>query len=127
MPHGDVPEGIVQRQQLKWYQATNEHTCLTISFANLLYACNSQEHANRVFTIRKKFEHEPRVLGLFNEFINKLSPNLHTKKIELSYCNLEDNYYNLAVLTCLIDNQGKEDHTVAIYKGWIYDGNLLKA
>ena len=77
--------------------------------------------------MRKQFEHDLKVWGMFNEFINKLSPNLHTKKIELNYHDLEDNYYNLAVLTCLIDNQGKEDHTVAIYKSWIYDGNFMNA
>ena len=74
--------------------------------------------------MRKRFEHNPKVWGLFHEFLNKLSPNLHTQKIELDYSDLESKYYNLAVLTCLKDNQGKEDHTVAIYKGWIYDGNF---
>lgn len=47
--------------------------------------------------------------------------------MNIQYKQLENEYFALPILTCLKESEGKEDHTVAIYKGWIYDGHFPNA
>ena len=40
---------------------------------------------------------------------------------------LQEELYSYPVVTCLVGNDGQEDHTVTIYKEWIFDGNWSHA
>ena len=66
----------------------------------------------------------PGVFNKFQQFLNGLSTKLCCSKVNLEFAHLESVYMNLPIVTCLKGGDGKEDHTVAIYKGWIYDGNF---
>lgn len=120
----NIPIEIGKGPDQKYYQKEDENTCLTISFSNMLYYCNLQEHANLVFTQRKKFEDCINVWTIFNAFLVKLSPYLQCVKINSELESLQEEHFFTPVITCLKGSDGKMDHTVTIYKGLVFDGNF---
>jgi hypothetical protein len=125
--HNDISDNILQGPKQKYYQKEGERTCLNVSFANMLYYCNSQEHAMQVFNQRLFMEDRSQIWSYFNDFLKMLSPLLSSEKVSLEIESLHEEYYYLPVVTYLKGLDGKDDHTVTIYKGLIFDGNFTNA
>lgn len=120
----EIPENVGQGHPLKYYQNDGDRTCLVISFANLLHHLNCRTHANLLFSQRIKLTERLDIWKLFFEFLEKLSGKLHMQGVILEYKMLLNKWYYYPIITCLEGSDGKRDHTITIYKGWIYDGNF---
>lgn len=90
-----IPLEIGKGPDQKYYQKEDVNMCLTISFSNMLYFCNLQEHSNLVFTQRKKFQDCINIWTIFNAFLVKLSPYLQCAKINLELKSLQEEHFLL--------------------------------
>ena len=60
-------------------------------------------------------------------YLIKLSKLLKLESVDYKDKLIEDIDPNTLLITCLRASDGKEDHTVTIYKNWIFDGNFSHA
>ena len=56
-----------------------------------------------------------------------MSSKLHTQRIQLEYDMLFEETHYFPIITFLEGSNGKKDHTIAIYKGLIFNGNFKNA
>ena len=70
---------------------------------------------------------KPNLLTLFKEKLMQYLHYLKSKKVIITLNNFQKEYYSEPFVTCVKSSDGKEDHTVAIYTGLIFDGNFSHA
>ena len=56
-----------------------------------------------------------------------MSKLLKLESVDYNDKSIEDIDPNIPLITCVRASDGKEDHTVTIYKNWIFDGNFSHA
>jgi len=57
----------------------------------------------------------------------EMSANLKSKEIAANISLLQNELRHFPVITCVKGSDGKEDHSIAIYSGWIFDANFTHA
>ena len=125
--HAGYPYDLEDKPKLRFFQPVGSRICLTTSFANCFYFCDCRNHAGMVFN-NQKLTLRPDAMHLFKEFLVTLSGLLkHKNLVQLEISQLSSDFYNQAVVTCIKGSDGKEDHTIAIYSGWIFDGTFTHA
>ncbi|HEY9300870.1 MAG TPA: hypothetical protein VIQ31_31800, partial [Phormidium sp.] len=125
--HAEFPPTLEKGAKLQYFQKEDDQICMTTSFANCLYYCTCQDHAGQVFN-QQKLGNKPDAQKLFKEYLLKLSPLLKVKNLKnLTVEMLKTTYFDNAVITCIKGSDGKEDHSISIYNGWIFDGTFSHA
>ena len=112
---------------MKYYQKEGEPTCLIISVANLLHHSGAKEHALFLFNDQKKIIRQANVWSCIKEKLRQLSILLIFQPITINSIETLQQDNSLPLITCLKGSDFKKDHTVVIYKNWIYDGNFKTA
>ena len=97
------------------------------SISSLLHFANSREHAAKLFSMKKKFQFQMKIWDVLNHYLINLSKLLKLESADYKDKSIEDIDPNKPLITCLCASDGKEDHTVTIYKKWIFDGNFNHA
>lgn len=126
--HAVYPYDNDGKPLIKFYQPKKSRICLTTSLANCLYFCNCREHGGKVFNQQKLCSMPTAVVLLKEYLVSKLSILLKCQNVEnLELSQLQTEFYNKAVVTCLKGSDQKTDHTVTIYSGWIFDSTFTHA
>jgi len=125
--HREFPVGVTKGPEIHYIQVEGERTCLITSLASLLYFVNSREHASELFNSKGCIQEQTNVWEQLQIYLTQLSGLLKLQKIDYSHQNFKKINPEIPIITCLRASNGKEDHTVTIYKNWIFDGNFIQA
>lgn len=90
--HAEYPLDIEQGSCLHYTQPEDTRTCMTTSFANVLFYCNCWQHAGEVFNC-KSMCNQPGLIGLFKKKLLDLSGMLKCKNVKLDISLLENNFF----------------------------------
>ena len=124
--HDEYPKDLVKGPEQHYWQQEKTRTCLTTAFANLLWFCNCRKHASAIYTSHKLCQY-PNALVLFKEKLLEMSKMLKYTNAKLTLEDLHGRLFRKPVVTCVKGDNNKEDHTIVIYKGYIFDGNFSHA
>ena len=124
--HVEYPKDISKGPKLHYRQLKDARTCLTTSFANVLWSCNCKVHAGDIYKAHKLCL-SPKALPTFKAKLMELSSKLKCTNIKITMEELQTKLYLKPVVTCVKGSDGKQDHTIAIFRGLIYDGNFTHA
>ena len=83
-------------------------------------------HANIINNAQKLCQ-PPQALSLFKTKLVKLTRYPKCANIQLSIGDLESKLFSQPVVTCVKGSDGKVDHTITIFQGYIFDGNFTHA
>ena len=95
--------------------------------ANLLHECGSCKHASFLVNDRLKITKRTNYWTLFQEKLCSFDKKLKLQGIQLQLDNVLQRKITCPIITCLRGSDFKENHSVAIYNNWIYDGNFNMA
>jgi hypothetical protein len=125
--HGEVPDELLTGPPIQYRQMEGQRTCLVSSLSSLLHFVNAKQHAAELFSVRRKLEDSATCWDLLHQYLLHRSPKLKMQKIDYTRISIDAINPDLPIVTCVVGNDCKEDHTVCIYKGWIFDGNFKNA
>jgi hypothetical protein len=124
--HHEYPKDLKKGPEQHYWQQEKTRTCLTTAFANMLWFCNCRDHSSVIYTAHKLCKH-PNALVLFKEKLFEMSRQLKCTNVKITLEDLHGKLFYKPVVTCVKGDDGKEDHTIVIYKGYIFDGNFTHA
>ena len=124
--HKEYPHDLAKSPKQHYWQAENTRTCLTTAFANMLWFCKCNQHAGIVYNMFPICT-DPKALTIFKTNLLKLSTLLKCTNVNVTTNDIHVRHYNVPILTCVKSDDNKEDHTIVIYQGYIFDGNFSHA
>jgi hypothetical protein len=125
--HREFPANFTKGPKIHYVQIENERTCLITAVSSLLHFAHGQEHAQLLFSHKKKFQDLVDVWDDLNQYLVSMSYLLKVESVDYSQKTIKSIDPDIPIITCLRAVDGKEDHTVTIYKKWIFDGNFTYA
>ena len=122
--HEDNPRDHVKGPEQHYWQKENTITCLTTAFANMLWFCDSRDHAGVIYTAHMLCI-SPDAIALFKKKLLDLSKMLKCTNVQITLEDcLHEKFYYKPIVTCVKGDDNKSDHTIVIYKGLIFDSNF---
>jgi hypothetical protein len=100
---------------------------LVTALSSLLYFARARDHASQLFNQKKKLQETIEIWDELNQFLVSLNKMLRLESVDYSVLPIESIDYDIPIITCQRASDGQEDHTVTIYKKWIFDGNFQYA
>jgi hypothetical protein len=125
--HVKVPDELLTGPLINYRQVQGKRTCLVSSLSSLLHFVNARQHAAELFYAQRKFNNSVTCWKYLDQYLYEKSPSLKIHRVDSSQISIEDIDPEVPIVTCLAGSDSKEDHTVCIYKGWIFDGNFDNA
>ena len=78
------------------------------------------------FTAHKLCQY-PNALSMFKNKLLELSTRLKCTNVKITLQDLQGRFFHTPVVTCVKGDDTKSDHTIVVYKGYIFDGNFSHA
>jgi hypothetical protein len=127
--HSNIPKHLYNHTapDIHYRLAEGEKTCLVLSFASLLHYTGLKQIGSEVFNVRKKINHNIDAWKKFRDFLCSRSPDLLSQKLKPQEGTLSDLKASKLYTASLHASDGRIDHAVTIYGGWIFDSNFPKA
>ena len=126
--HSEFPKELEKGSEINYKQSEDERICLVASFASFLHAIDCQQHGALLFSNKHKIQEQIDVFFKFREHLDSMSTLLHLEKYEGDRKLMESLVFpDVPIVTCVVDSKGQDDHSITIYKNWIYDSNFTHA
>ena len=126
--HTEFPEDLEQGVPIHYRQPAGERVCLVASYASFLHSVQCNTLAANLYSARHQIQEK---ITIWQDFFEYLSRESHFLRMEKLVCDDDPietfKRLDVPIVVCVIDSNGQEDHSVTIYKNWIFDANFSHA
>jgi hypothetical protein len=118
---------ITTGPKVHYLQKEGKRTCMVYSFASAVHHMGWHQIASQIRNVGKKYEFKIGAFGRFANHLPRILKKFKTSKQNASTYDLLEGRMNCLILASIRGTDGKEDHCVTIYNGWIFDSNFNNA
>ncbi|HEY9301930.1 MAG TPA: hypothetical protein VIQ31_37305, partial [Phormidium sp.] len=126
--HAEFPKDLEQGVPIHYRQPAGERVCLVASFASFLHSVHCIELAANLYSVRHQIQEKISIWQDFYQYLGRHSYFLRMEKLVCDDDPIETfGRLKVPIVICVVDSNGQEDHSVTIYKNWIFDANFSHA
>ena len=113
--------------RIQYQQKENERTCMVYAFASAVHHAGGKQLASEIRNMAHQLEHKVEAFGIFIKWLRGKHKAVQARQQNPVAFELLNQPNTELILACIRGKDGKEDHCIAIYGGWIFDSNFEQA